>query len=289
MTPADGSPSVLVGVDSHEPASAALIWAADEAARRGLPLRLVHAVPPVTHEVRGFDEGRYRTALHQAGEAALGEARLAAEERHPGLEVGVVLADGHPGQVLCRRSVGAAMIVLGSRDLNRVEEVLSPYSVILPVSAQAECPVVVVRRPEQSTAQPPHLVVGVDGSPGSASAVDHAFDAAARRGAALRAVWVWQAPMILPIDEQTAVQEIRRQLHEATAGRTARHPDVQLTHDVLVGHPVEQLADASADALAVVVGRRGHGGFTGLRLGSVPHGLLRRAHCPVVTVPTDGR
>lgn len=54
-------------------------------------------------------------------------------------------------------------------------------------------------------------------------------------------------------------------------------------------HPVEELALASEHALAVVVGRRGRGGFTGMRLGSVPHGLLHRAHCPVVTVPAHPR
>lgn len=40
-------------------------------------------------------------------------------------------------------------------------------------------------------------------------------------------------------------------------------------------------------AIAVVVGRRGREGFTGMRLGSVPHGLLHRAVCPVVTVPSS--
>ncbi|MFI5763421.1 universal stress protein [Streptomyces sp. NPDC051563] len=33
------------------------------------------------------------------------------------------------------------------------------------------------------------------------------------------------------------------------------------------------------------MGRRGRGGSTGIRLGSVVHRLLHRAHCPVVTVP----
>ncbi|GLW59607.1 universal stress protein [Kitasatospora phosalacinea] len=42
------------------------------------------------------------------------------------------------------------------------------------------------------------------------------------------------------------------------------------------------LATRGAAPEAVVVGRRG--GLTGLRLGSVPHGLIRGAPCPVVTV-----
>jgi len=176
-------------------------------------------------------------------------------------------------------------VVLGSRRLSRLEEVLSANSVVVPVSAQAACPVVVLVNAEHVTQQPPYVVVGVDGSPSSAAAVDHAFEAAALRGAALRALWVWQAPLLGPADETSAVQECRRLLSEAVAGRAGTYPDVQVSHEVVLGHPVEELAGASEHALAVVVGRRGRGGFTGMRLGSVPHGLLHHAHCPVVTVP----
>jgi nucleotide-binding universal stress UspA family protein len=147
----------------------------------------------------------------------------------------------------------------------------------------------VVREPEHVVQQPAYLVVGVDGSRTSQAAVDYAFEAAALRGAGLRAIWVWQPPVFGGPDEPTAILECRRQLSEAVAGRIGTHSDVDLTHEVHSGHPVEELAKASEHALAVVVGRRGQGGFTGMRLGSVPHGLLHRAGCPVVTVPTTPR
>lgn len=82
------------------------------------------------------------------------------------------------------------------------------------------------------------------------------------------------------------MRERRRLLSETTAGWSEKYPDVALTHEVVRGHPVEELARASEHALAVVVGRRGRGGYTGMRLGSVVHGLLHRALCPVITVPT---
>lgn len=78
----------------------------------------------------------------------------------------------------------------------------------------------------------------------------------------------------------------RRMLTKAAASRAHEYPDVKLTHEVLTGHPVECLAEAAEHALALVVGRRGRGGYTGIRLGSVVRGLLHRAHCPVVTVPS---
>ncbi|MFI1979637.1 universal stress protein [Streptomyces wedmorensis] len=73
-------------------------------------------------------------------------------------------------------------------------------------------------------------------------------------------------------------------LSETTAGWAEKYPDVRLTHEVLVGSPVETPAGA-AEHVPAVVGRTGGGGHTGMRVGSVVHGLLHRARCPVITVP----
>ncbi|MFF0433819.1 universal stress protein [Streptomyces sp. NPDC004327] len=82
-----------------------------------------------------------------------------------------------------------------------------------------------------------------------------------------------------------AVAERRRLLAESVAGCAERHPDVDVTRSIVRGHPVEELARASRQGLAVVVGRRGRGGYSGMRLGSTVHGLLHHADCPVITVP----
>ncbi|MFD0259139.1 universal stress protein [Kitasatospora indigofera] len=275
---------VVLGLDAGGPGRLAATWAADEADRRRLPLLLVRAVPEPGADRHGFERS-YREELRADGRAVLDRAAALAGERHPGLELATALVDGNPGQVLCLESARAELVVLGSRRLTRAEEFLSASSVTVPVSAQATCPVVVVREPEHVTQDPLHLVVGVDGSPSSAAAVDVAFDLAARRGAALRAIWVRQSQPFGRTDDLRADQEPRRLLTETTAGRAGRYPDVRLTHEVIHGHPVEELAKASEHALAVVVGRRGGGGFTGMRLGSVPHGLLHHARCPIVTVP----
>ncbi|MEV7780171.1 universal stress protein [Kitasatospora sp. NPDC088351] len=287
MTSASERRPVVLGVDAVTTGAMTTAWAADEADRRGLPLRLVHAIPTPVHELRAFDEGRYHKALRERGDEALDRAAGVARERHPGLPVTTAVAEDVPALVLCRESAHAGLVVLGSRRLNRLEEMLSTYSVTVPVSAQAHCPVVVVREPEHVTQEPPYVVVGVDGSPASAAALDFAFGLAASRRAALRALWVWQIRLFGRSDEQEVEQTLRRLLYESTAGRRDRHPEVTLTHEVLRDHPVEGLALASEHALAVVVGRRGRGGFTGMRLGSVPHGLLHRAHCPIVTVPAS--
>jgi nucleotide-binding universal stress UspA family protein len=56
-----------------------------------------------------------------------------------------------------------------------------------------------------------------------------------------------------------------------------------MTRTVL-GHPVQALVDASGDADLLVVGRRGHGGFAGMLLGSVSGQVSAYAQCPTVIV-----
>ncbi|MCW7942987.1 universal stress protein UspA [Streptomyces hygroscopicus] len=286
--PSDHRP-VVVGVDPDPTKRMALAWAADEAARRRVPLRLVHAEGVPTPGVRrgyvppSWEE--WNQALHEAGERVLKEAVIFAEARQPQVEVSALLAEGNPAWILREQSHDATAVVLGSWHLGRLKDVSGTASVALPVMAHAHCPVVVVPEPEHVTQQPAYFVVGVDGSAQSAAAVDFAFEEAALRSAALRALYVWQPGPLRVFDEYAVQQECRRLLSETVAGRGAAYPDVELHHELLSGHPVKVLAEESAHALGLVVGTRGHGGFAGMLLGSVSQGVLRYARCPVVAVP----
>ncbi|WP_104062018.1 universal stress protein [Arthrobacter sp. 4R501] len=71
----------------------------------------------------------------------------------------------------------------------------------------------------------------------------------------------------------------RRALTEIAEG-------VDVTGDVVQGPTVTVLINASKDADLLVVGSRGHGGFTGLLLGSVSTQVLHHAACPVLVVRT---
>ncbi|QNS08462.1 universal stress protein [Streptomyces xanthii] len=277
---------IVVCVDPARTGPLATAWAADEAHRRRLALRLVVVVEPAPDTRHAVDAARHRARTEAASEA-LNRAAEGARTRHPGLSVSAAVMEGVPAVVLTGLAQHAAMMVLGSRHLSRTEEFLSAGSLVLPVTAQARCPVVVVGDAEHSTQEPPYVVVGIDGSTASQAALALACEEADLRDCLLRAVAVRQPPLFSLRQEGAGLDGERRLLAEATAGWAEKYPDLRITHEVLVGSPVERLAEAAEHALAVVVGRRGSGGYTGMRVGSVVHGLLHRAHCPVITVPAE--
>ncbi|WP_406457626.1 universal stress protein [Streptomyces sp. NBC_00876] len=275
---------IVVGIDPVRDWHMALAWAADEAHRRGVSLRLVVVVRP-QHDTQHVDDTLHHMELERAGADALAEAVAWSQARWPDVGTTAALLGGRPGPTLAHLSGKARMLVLGSRHLNRAEGFLSAGSLVIPVAAQAHCPVVVVGDAEHSTQESPYVVVGVDGSESSKAALALAFEEADLRGCALRALAVWQPPVFSLHGKDASLQAERRLLSETMAGWSQKYPDVRLYHEVLTGSPVEALAEAGEHALAVVVGRRGQGGYSGMRVGSVVHGLLHRAHCPVITVP----
>ncbi|MFF7250181.1 universal stress protein [Embleya sp. NPDC008237] len=287
----EGTPPIVVGVEATDAGRPAVTWAADEAARRRLPLRLVHTLDWPTGADRGTDSNPHRQTwgerFRRSGMRALDEARAVVAARHPALVVESVLLDGAPVSVLPGQARDAAMVVVGSRRLSAITELLLTGSIATSIAAHARCPIVVVREPEHTSTDPRTIVVGVDGSRRSEPAVAYAFDEAARRGATIVAVHVRQPSTGLMAGLRTGeeIREGRIRLAEALAGWSEKYPDVSVHREVVVGHPVRVLAEAGEHALAVVVGTRGHGGFAGMLLGSVSQGLIHHARCPLVIAP----
>ncbi len=254
--------------------------------------RCVHVEGVPTRGYRGREVPpsweEWNEALHKAGRRVLEAAADFVAARHPQPEVDALLAEGDPVWVLREQSRDATAVVLGSRHLDRTQELFGSVSVALPLMAHTHCPLVVVPEPEHIVQDPAYFVVGVDGSPHSAAAVDVAFEEAALHGAELRALLVRESGPLRIFDEHGPQQEARGLLSEIVAGRRDRFPEVDLRHELVVGHPVQVLTDASAHALGLVVGTRGRGGFTGMLLGSVSRGVLHHARCPVIAVPSSG-
>jgi nucleotide-binding universal stress UspA family protein len=105
----------------------------------------------------------------------------------------------------------------------------------------------------------------------------------------------WQFPMMtslpafgtMPPPEDLS-GEAERALQQALVDEGVTATDtVPVTATVAEGPSARVLLDAASDADLLVVGSRGHGGFSGLLIGSVSQQCVSHASCPVVVVRTD--
>jgi nucleotide-binding universal stress UspA family protein len=133
------------------------------------------------------------------------------------------------------------------------------------------------------------VVVGVDGSPASRDALRWAADYARLTGGPLQAisVWHWPVSMVVSVpipDGFDPMQEAHAALEKILGEVLGEAPGITVTTQVVGGAAASVLIDAAREAALLVVGSRGHGGFTGLLLGSVSEHCTRYAACPVVVV-----
>jgi nucleotide-binding universal stress UspA family protein len=135
------------------------------------------------------------------------------------------------------------------------------------------------------------IVVGVDGSEPSKQALRWGAHLAARFGARLEAVAAWDFPASygfasVPADWDPA-RDMRQALDETVQAAFGDQPLPGLRREVREGGAARVLIEASQGATMLVVGSRGHGGFTGLLLGSVSSNVAEHAPCPVLIIHGD--
>ena len=146
------------------------------------------------------------------------------------------------------------------------------------------------------------VVVGVDGSDGAKEALRWALAEARLRTAPLRIVHAWTyAYMGAPtggygylggFDSSSAIGLENKELQRAAEELVDRLigevvgdvNDVEIERQVVDGSAAAVLVGAVTARDLLVVGSRGHGGFTGLLLGSVSQQCVHHAPCPVVVV-----
>ncbi|MFC8848615.1 MULTISPECIES: universal stress protein [unclassified Micromonospora] len=135
------------------------------------------------------------------------------------------------------------------------------------------------------------VVVGVDGSPSSLVAAEHAAQQAAWRSRPLLLVHGYLHPLgygvpINPYDVgvPAPTEEARRMLDRTADELRGRWPGVDVEVRQVAGGPAATLVAESPRAELVVVGSRGLGGFAGLLLGSVGAQVAGHGRCPVLVV-----
>jgi len=136
------------------------------------------------------------------------------------------------------------------------------------------------------------IVVGVDGSTESKDALRWALEEARLREANVRAVYAWRDPYVLApgfgLPEDFEFDALRERavetLDAVIAEVVGATSDVQVDAVVAEGSAGSVLVHAAENAVMLVVGSRGHGGFVGLFLGSVSQQCVTHAPCPVLVV-----
>lgn len=282
---------VVAGVDGSEHALRAVRWAAREAAQRHTDLDLVNAIGlpdlmaggsmPLSSQLLAELRRRANAMLRAGSDIAASVAQV---------RVHVRIDDELPSRALLQASETAEILAIGSAGIGGFARSALLGSSAVAVAAHAHCPVVVVRGRQTMERDP--VVVGIDGSALSDSALAMAFEEADLRHAPLIAVHVWQDSdndvLFSQVRQEFDWEPVRaaeeRVLAERLAGWAEKYPDVTTERVIGQNDPRSVLLELSEQAQLVVVGSRGRGGFRGLLLGSVSQTLLHRAACPVMIV-----
>ncbi|MGW7042848.1 universal stress protein [Streptomyces avermitilis] len=287
--------TITVGIDGSRTGLDAADWAAREAERRRLPLRLLHAgtEPPVPAPVPDVDLPA-RTALDRAA------VQLA--YAHPALDIIARRTETPAVPALLAAAAEAETLVLGSRGFTGFAGFLVG-SVALAVAARAERPVVLVRAGELAEDErmpaddgtPPGraaylpVVLGLDLDHPADRLIAYAFEAAAVRSAPLHVVHTWTAlpptghapGAPLPGDAAEREEGERRTLTTTLQPWRHKFPETDVLERVIPGHPGHHLLRASIPAGLLVIGRR----TSAPGLGRAARSLIHHAGCPVAVVP----
>ncbi|WNV76277.1 universal stress protein [Geodermatophilus sp. DSM 44513] len=267
--PGDGPPAapVVVGADGSECGLRAVRWAAEDAARRGAPLRVVHATPHLGH--RGV-AGSPAAGLPRA-RGATAQAYTAAVHTAPSVPVSTEVVPGDPVAALLRAAEEAQLVVLGITTTGAADELVLA-SVAQRVAARSPRPVVVVprSRPGGTGSRPDVAVLGLGEREDDEPVAVFAADAALRS----------RTPLLVlharPDDGGAWAADSPRWAE--------RWPGLQVTH-APVPSPTGGRVLAAACPTPLLVMTAGHGGLLHRPLDGLHRWLLRHCTSPMAFVP----
>lgn len=284
---------LVVGVDGSAPSLTAVDWAVDEAARHGLPLRMVHACLWERYEGATPRSTGEHPSERVMAENIVGSATERARRRHPDVKLSADVLPEDAVTALLREGDNASVLVTGCRGRGQLKGLLLG-SVGLTVAARAHCPVIVVRGDKVGLAGDHERILLAAGEPAtSGEAVRFAFREAAARKCILDVVRAWRCPAHETVDHPLSAegpvceheQRAWDLLDALLRDPMADHPSVRVRRATVEGPARTVLLKRSAAADLIVIGTRRRHGHFGLQLGRVAHTLLHHADCPVAVVP----
>ncbi|MDT0541681.1 universal stress protein [Streptomyces lonegramiae] len=286
---------VTVGLDGSPESLAAARWAADEAERRELALRLLHAwilLSPPTPDSPAADDQNYwaKRIVH--------DAHMELGRRHPDLPIAEEMVAEEAETALLDAAARSRMLVLGSRGM----EPLASFflgDISLYVVGRAERPVVLVRAGEAAEERPSEVrerevVVGLSLHGPQDNLLEFAYVTAFTRGVPLRAIHGRGLPVqafvpwgVDPGIARDVAEKAQRELDEVLRPWRERFPRVRVIDEVRLESPAQAVVRAASGSGLLIIGRRRHRAALAPRLGPVVQAVVHHASCPVAVVPHE--
>ena len=275
---------IVVGVDGSAASAAALRFAIQIATGGGAEILAVNAYEhPYSEVVPNDHERQLADALAMLEDVWLRPVSDTGVVVHPRVH------EGDPREIVdIANSEGADLLVLGRTGSGTGPGFLHLGSVVEHAAHHSRAALAVM--PPHLSSPMARIVIGVDGSPESTAAVTWCVDHAAALGADVLGVFV-EEPVTGYTQSSRSVDrpgDVEREIATWTSGLS--EAGVLVTpiakRDV---HPADGLIGVAAahGAELLVVGTRGAGRFSGVRIGGVAMKVLHQASLPVVLVPPE--
>ena len=288
---------IIVGIDGSDSSFDALRWAAYEARLHDAGIRVIACYTAPTYG--GLDGAVYPSSvdidvLKEEAEADVRKAMEIVAAIDPDVVVdGITLLSSAVVGIAESAVPGDEIVVGATGRTGLLNGVIG--SVAAGLTHRAHVPIIVVPAGCPSGGTMKRIVVGVDGSPESLTALKWAYAEALASSANLTVVHAWEYPYdvsrssmreIRKPMETAAINELRTSLE--SLGPKLTDGSVHIRPKLCEDAPTTALMTESRDADLIVVGSRGRGGLRSLLLGSVSRTMLHRALCPVSVVRTTG-
>jgi len=305
---------ILVPIDNSEESRTILRWAVGLAKATKSDLTLLSVVD--TEDIQIVAAGPHGEVLPTAPAGAITqiseqvEAGLEAEAvelRRTGIEINVKVVAGSPAESIVAQAnaIGVDLIAMSTRRESALARGILG-SVTDRVLHSTSVPLLILQ-PEDLTDESlgsgfvRHIVVPLDGSTVSESAVAPASELASATGAELVFTEVVKIPAYgmemgsLGYGAAHYAEELDTKVQEQDAARylqgfveNAESAGLKARAQVRVGNPSVQIVDeASAEGSIVVMATHGAGGIKRWVVGSVTDKAVRSAHRPVLVIPPE--
>jgi nucleotide-binding universal stress UspA family protein len=277
----------VVAVDGSEEGFTAVSFAAREALRHELELRIVHVMPlyvPVRPLVMGTEHG-----LGAFASETLASATRVADDVAPGLAITTHAPMGGRVSEVVGMAERARFIAVGRRSSSALDRAW-PGGTLDGIVSRARCPVFVVPTAKTHDDRPYRVVAGFKSADHSAELFATAFRDAEELGAEVQVVHAWKLPVgyddmiARRVAEATWNREQKAAIRDVLEPWTEAYPHSRVRIQVVHESPVRALVEASREADRLVLVKPLHGSSIH-HLGRTARGALRFAECPVHVVP----